>query len=317
MLNLAKRDMNEDILRIACGHIDIDFNDLLFLNDVDNFVYLFKKDKEYILRFTHSSHKSIEQINSELEFLEYLSRSGVSVNIPVPFISGNRVEVIPFEDRYFSVCYFEKVAGEQFNHMNDKFIYKLGKNTGRLHLLSKTYKPYLKRVEWYEDIFLEDSLNFEDISKVLNKVIIEIKRRPVNKDNYGLIHTSLVGDNIIVKDSELSILNFNNCKFMHFIYDIAVVLFELFVVENPNQSVKTIEHFYELFMEGYNTENILPSEEFYYMELFLELKRIETYVECITNYNDESRPKWAKDYIDINKKRINERDHIIHLEFRR
>ncbi|XMB86601.1 phosphotransferase [Mycoplasmatota bacterium WC44] len=323
MLENIKNDMNENILRKACNLIDVDLKDLKFAGGFENFLYSFHRDSEIMLRLSHSDHRCLEQINAEIDFIKYLAVNGVSVNKPVPLNNGKLIDTISFNEKYFSVCCFEKVEGEhlKLEDINDEFIFNYGKIIGKTHYLSKSFKPKYKRIEWYEDTYLDDHLiHFSEkdviIVETLNVLLEDINKIPKTKENYGLIHTDMHRGNFFVKENKLNLFDFDDASYMYFISDIAIVLFYLFVLDKPDHEQNEIEHFYDVFMEGYNSENILPSECFYHMKLFLELRRIELYAICVSEFSNELRPEWATNYINTHKERIIDRDHVIDLEFK-
>jgi len=82
------------------------------LDDVTNFVYEFKSQKDRrILRLTHSSHHTEDEIVAELDWVNFLLRQGVPASRPL--LSGNSrlTERFPVQGSYFVATVFEYTPG--------------------------------------------------------------------------------------------------------------------------------------------------------------------------------------------------------------
>ncbi len=73
---------------------------LNLIGGFQNYVYEYKgKDKSYILRLTHSSHRSENLIKGELHWISYLISNGISASKPIYSIPGNLTGKIPIGKR--------------------------------------------------------------------------------------------------------------------------------------------------------------------------------------------------------------------------
>lgn len=62
--------MNEPILENAVKLFGVGLSDLKYISGFQNFVYEYaKKDQDYILRLTHSSHRHSNSVRGELEWI--------------------------------------------------------------------------------------------------------------------------------------------------------------------------------------------------------------------------------------------------------
>jgi len=64
-----------------------------------------------ILRVSFTPERTLEQIQSELHFINYLSENGVKVSKPVPSQNGNWVEIIQAVGIPFHIVTFTKGKG--------------------------------------------------------------------------------------------------------------------------------------------------------------------------------------------------------------
>ena len=73
------------------------------LGDFENYIFKAKdkNNEDYVLRLTHSSHRSKKEVEAELDFLRYVAEHGAKVAGPRSSISQNLVEEIGAEDGTF------------------------------------------------------------------------------------------------------------------------------------------------------------------------------------------------------------------------
>src|SRR5690606_12764059 len=117
------------------------------LGDFENYVYeVTKEGKPYILRITHSSHRSENEILGELDWINYLHEHGANVSIVYPSNQHNLVEKqVTSDQTIFYACLFSKVIGKPIRSTEDEFNETLfecwGKEIGKLHRITKNYQP--------------------------------------------------------------------------------------------------------------------------------------------------------------------------------
>src|ERR1700690_2502791 len=76
--------------------------EIVLLDEVTNFVYEFKSQKELrILRLTHNSHHTEDEIAAELDWLNFLIQQGVPASKPILSNNGRLTERFPLGDSYF------------------------------------------------------------------------------------------------------------------------------------------------------------------------------------------------------------------------
>lgn len=207
------------------------------ISDVENFVYeCSRKDGPFILRITHSSHRGLNQILGELDWMRYLSDHDVVVAQPIPSGQGKFVENIDLGDSSFYVTAFEKIVGENIidsNACTPEMYQRWGRTMGRMHQLAKTYlpkEPAIRRAGWSEDDILAHITQYlKGQTQVLGKIqamLAWMAGLHQDTDSYGLIHADLTDVNYFVNDGRITVFDFDDCIYHWFVYDIAVVLYE-------------------------------------------------------------------------------------------
>jgi Ser/Thr protein kinase RdoA (MazF antagonist) len=109
------RELYSDaILDEALARYGIAKSDIHPLDGFESFVYECQKgDREYVLRVSHSLHRSADLTQGEIEWINYLADNGVPAARAVPSERGNLVEPIQVHDgSHFTAVSFERAAGD-------------------------------------------------------------------------------------------------------------------------------------------------------------------------------------------------------------
>ena len=135
----------------------------------------------------------------------YLASHGASVSMPIETRSKELVECIyAIDGSYFIISAFDKAPGRRakIDDFSPEFFIEYGKVIGKFHKLTKLYVPsenIQKRFIWHQDQILVDAKKYlkeEDFEmiNILKVLMDDIKKIPINNDNYGLIHTDNVAE---------------------------------------------------------------------------------------------------------------------------
>lgn len=284
------KEFNDDIINEAVARYGIEKEKLKFINDFENYIYEYEKNgKHYILRLTHSSHRSENLVNGELDWISYLHKNDVNVCNPVLSNNNRLVERIEGENSYFLATAFDKAMGQHIDRNNmllwNSIVFeKWGQTVGRMHALTKNYissKEQYKRFEISEDDLYQNGENYISIygEKFVQKHRNLMKwNNSLKRDNrsYGLIHTDVHQGNFFVYENNITVFDFDDCAYSFFINDIAIVLFYV-TWRLPSDDYTRVEfskEFFKHFMKGYNMENSLEAFWFDTIPNFLKLREL-------------------------------------------
>lgn len=93
---------SQEVLNEAALCYKADASNAKKLGDFENYVFeVERNDKPYILRLTHSSHRSKEELEGELKWINYLNGHGINVSLVHESINGELVEVVPVGESNF------------------------------------------------------------------------------------------------------------------------------------------------------------------------------------------------------------------------
>ncbi len=278
---------NESILGKVSALFSIDIEKLKLLGGFESLVFEFEKDTRcYILKLTHSLHRTPDQVTGELEWVDYLSKNGVSVCAVIPSANGNLLEVIEVEDSYFIVYVFEKAPGDtrRISDWDDNGIRGWGRIVGKMHALTKDYRPGSEattRSHWYDESFRHLDCVPEDQTKAKAAMIAletKLKQLPIDSDSYGLVHSDLHHGNLIVDDGSLVAIDFDDCNYNWFAYDLAMPFFYAIRDTSLGDDPASAQRYWDLLKEGYAQEYSLDPVWFEYVPDFLKLREAELYV---------------------------------------
>jgi len=261
-----------------------------------NLVYHFESDgQSRILRISFRSDRTLELIQAELHFANYLAANGVLVSRSIPSRNGNLIETLQAEGIIFYAVSF--VGGRGMRVPDNGYRYREGvpieeyfKNwghvLGQMHRMTKTYKPIsetIRRPEWhtweyYGGFPYADGLPI--INKKYDQLIAELHALPKDVDSYGLIHNDFNDGNFTVDydSGDITVFDFDDCCYFWFMYDIACAWeggIGRTMFRPLAERKDFMNRYMEQVMEGYNRENTLCAEWLDRLPLFLRLIQMQ------------------------------------------
>ncbi|MGM0847334.1 MAG: phosphotransferase enzyme family protein [Bacillota bacterium] len=245
------------------------------------------KEGYYNARITN--YKSFDEQLEEVIYTDFLFKEGFGVSPSIPSLNGRVVEKVTLEDKEVLSVLYKSAPGAHLsrNQWNAEVLKELGRQTGKLHRLSKKFEkvhPIRYINDWHDNeeyAFLKYIPKEEStIREIAEKILSTIKTIPINDSNYGLLHGDLWLENILVdKDLNLTMVDFQDCEKHFYIFDLAVPIYSALeysfagggnIVEYGRSITKAI-------IEGYQEENELSVEMVDNLPLFIKLKEIFEY----------------------------------------
>ncbi|MFH1701682.1 MAG: phosphotransferase [Candidatus Zixiibacteriota bacterium] len=321
------KDHEEDILAAVLKYFSIEKSDLKRLGSFESFVYEFERNnQDYILKITHSLHRDENQIMGELDWTNYLSDNGISVARPIQSVNNKWVERVDVDDSYFLIYAFEKVNGHHIGEddWDDSLIIKWGKITGRMHALTKIYKPTrpeFKRIDVFNDGFYNwrnidlEKYKFPEVLKRCHEVIDDMKQLPKDDNSFGLIHTDLHSWNFYVNNRDMTIFDFDDCAYNWFAHDIAIPLFyELQSNRFEPRDAAFARRFFRNFMEGYSSENQIDTDWLSHIPLFMKMREIDCFL-ILVSENAEDENDWCRKFMAGRREKIENDVPVVDIDF--
>lgn len=312
-----KQMFSNDMVREAAFLYGVSPDQITFLGGFQNFIYQYQNvGREFILRFTPSSHRSKDVILAELEWINYLSQHGVSVSKPVLSAKRQLLHVIDGGALYFTVAAFEKASGRKIGYpecLTDTHLFEIcGKITTEMHNLAKNFNPISTRHDWRDNYYLRNLATYvpasqSEVHRSCRELINEIDALPKNGDIYGLIHGDINVGNFHVSDNGITLFDFDECQYSWFMEDIAIQLYYLVYVygdDSIDERTSQASQFMEFFMKGYTSVATIDEYWLRQIPLFLRLREIIVYIGMHRSWDLDNLEGWGKDFITQSKVRI-------------
>lgn len=301
--NLAKLALLEYPIEVhqlsQVGHIS---GNLKFLVESENDRFLLSVQypiphKQYI--------PLVSVIESHLLWLEALNKeTNIVVQKPIPNRSNEVVTCITSQDDESDrvLCsLLSWIDGEPIKFPHPKHIKHIGGLMAQLHKHTQKWK--------LPEQFIRPSLDADDLSLSLNKLQIARDDGRISKDNFdilfktaikiqqayldettdpkkwGLIHNDLVPGNCLFYADDIRPIDFDNCGFGYYLYDLAWVLNQF-----PSDSRRN-------FMKGYSQIFPLSQEHWSSIEAFMIMSKLRTLSWWVGNQNHQFEyiPKFVQD----------------------
>ncbi len=277
-----------------------------------------KGDK--IIRISFLPDRTTEDFLSELEFVRYLYEHGDSVSNAVDSLSGHLLEEITYKDERFFVSVFEKAKGKQLADHGyryrkgvplTEYFYNCGKTLGKLHALSKGYKPLHHRYSFfdkYNDGFIDQTIPdaFPLLKEKLKELIQRLERLDRNSETFGMVHFDYSDGNYMIdyETGNITVFDFDNACFCWYMYDlenvwehgVGWIQSEL----DPDKRRQFMAEYFETVLKGYRSETEIDDKELENLPLFINVNLMENIVEHfkdIHNYGEELRSDEELSYL--------------------
>lgn len=261
------------------------------LGGFESFVYA-HPTAQRILRVTHVSHRSLADVQAELEFVSFLKANGAAVSEPIALMhvgAQDREHVLKVEQvGEFICCQFVMAEGRLVAQADwqSPLFESWGESIGQFHQLASQYQPVgEKRFDWRADANLDFASRIPPVeTKILglaDQHFQSMRALPTDPDLYGLIHSDAHPGNFFLHDSRLTFFDFDDCCYQWFVFDVATVLFGAVLRPWVGDSVKEREteakNFLSAFLVGYSKACNVPTFMLEQMQLFLKLRELSLY----------------------------------------
>jgi Ser/Thr protein kinase RdoA (MazF antagonist) len=268
-------------------------------------------ENKLVVRVTPPGHKTPNEVEAEIDWLVYLSENDAPVEHVISSQNDNLVEIIDTNAGKISVVCFEWAHGHLVSKedFSPQLFQTWGQAVGTLHRLTKDYKPPSQqsdRIQWFDDEYLNRALIPSDQETVLQRfdsLIDYFKEQPTTRNSFGLIHQDVHHDNLFLDGKRLTILDFDDCVYGFFIFDVANALgFSIWEKPEKMSNSQFADFYLKYFMTGYQKENQL--DDSWMEDLPKALKLFEFIHYNAFNMDYDLAGKGSFDALDERTKRI-------------
>lgn len=290
-----RREVMSAIARQALNFYHLsDAAQLHLLNQSENTTYLVEDpqtNRKMILRLNRPDYHTREELEAELVWIHSI-RQHTSIIVPevIPSQRGEWVQEFSTPLHGSSILHctmFSFLTGSAPDESNPdglvKYFRELGQVTARLHQHTRNWGTAhpLNRPTWDHDTMLgerarwgrwQDGLNvttsqvalFQQVSETIQTRLHMFGRSP---ERFGLIHADLRLANLLVEKGQIKVLDFDDCGYSWFLYDLAA---GLSFIEHQDSVPELIDSW----LSGYEAIRRLPDEDKLEIPTFIMLRRL-------------------------------------------
>lgn len=253
--------------------------------------------EQYMLRICHPRRTSVEVVRSELLWLVAV-RQEANLNVPEPILNkvAQYVTVVPNPDvpRLYLCTLFHWINGRfLYRTLTPSHLFQVGELTARLHQHTIHWERPAgftrRRVDNLNPLHQEQDDDFDEmvatqaiqavatvstpqdgkvVAAVIQKVWAVLQALGEGPDTFGLIHSDLHQRNYLFHNGQVGAIDFDDCGYGHWLYDLAVTLYCL--KDHPHFAVLR-----KAFLTGYRRNRPLSNEQEERLETFMALRALQ------------------------------------------
>lgn len=213
--------------------LDARIGDLL--GSCENLVWQVDAERPFVLRLSHSTHRSRAALQVELDWLTQLNRAGLSVCRPRFGLEGESLLRWRLGKESFWASAFDWLDGQVLARDGQwprAVVEKLGELTARLHLLADVLpRARLRhRSDWQGEAFIRQAgcwlpPDARWLLEPLQACQARLARLPRGRQHFGLIHGDIHSGNFrLVADAPV-LFDFDDAHRGWFVQDLTLILY--------------------------------------------------------------------------------------------
>lgn len=293
----------------------------LFIQHGLNDTYkIITKTHTYYLRIYRRGWRTINDIKSEIQLVDFLKEQGISVSNSISSELGEKILSINAPEGIRYVVLFESAKGiYQGKNINENKSEKFGELVGKIHKASDKL-PKIDRFSldfdhlYYEPLSRIKSCltnrknDYEYLENIGELILKEIELLVGNSSGFKICHGDLHTANVFFDENDNPCLfDFDCFGYSWRSYDLGIFLWDCLLM-NPDWTEENKKHIlslWESFLKGYKRENKLSSNEIKAAQMFVPIRYIFLMGLQIDRQNDWGWGNYINDaYFDNYLKKI-------------
>lgn len=278
--------MDDTMLKIA-KQFDKNAASIEFFTECRNLIYKVGcQGYSFILRLINQENRSKGQIESELDFQNYLFCNGADVVQPLLTEFGESCLSLDMNNHRYWVSAFKYANGKNWYERTDsseETLQRIGKALGKIHQLSKVYSPtkVVKRRLWNEqqELIKAETLFKNYNTELYNKFIDYIRKMDATEkssSNFGLTHGDYLMSNYLIDDSNnITIIDFDECEYSWYVADLAICMRCYLTGDDPlkvSQKTTETEMIHYNLLLGYKSEKPIDEEMVFGLDRYIRIR---------------------------------------------
>lgn len=275
-----------------------------YADSANNRVEQLSGSEKYVLRVSRPGYHSLPELEAEMEWIQKISED-TSLILASPLVNeeGKRIVRVCTDGQIFYGVLRQMLSGEHPGStgvQTEEEFEQAGEIAARLHeqVISWNGSMDLNRPVWdYESMLGSKGLFgdwracqelIEKEQRLLEQVCCMIRKRlehyPTDREHFGLIHADLRAANFLTEHGQMKILDFDDCGYGWFLYDLAASV--SFLECEPQ-----LGDWIRAWIRGYEKIRLFGSWEYQEIDTFVMIRRIQL-LAWITSHDDSDPVRW-------------------------
>lgn len=248
-----------------------------------------------ILRISYLRDRSMEDYLAETEFVHHLAKNSASVADVLPSKNGALVEGFSHGGQAFYASLFacakgDCIAAHGYRYREgaplSEYHYNCGKVLGKMHALSKRYKPEHRRKDFFA-LYTPERIasllpeGMPALQSKLETLLDELQTLPRNEETYGMVHFDYSDGNynIDYATGEITVFDFDNACYCWYLYDLANLWAHAvgWIQFEPDAAKREsfMQETFGTILEGYRSQTTISEEMLAQLPLLLKAELME------------------------------------------
>lgn len=278
-----------------------------FVRNFDNLVYRIATTPTLYLRITPITHRSREQIESELAVVQHAADSGVPVARPELSRSRCLAHSVLAAGAELVACVFREAEGVPYERWAERdsaeFFRAVGACMGKLHTSLSTFAPAerFSRFHWKQDRWARFAEHVPTSEKSAWELFTELERwtqgLSLDHPDFGFIHGDFTIVNFRIGRSGLCLFDFDSCCRHWRAYEIAAFLHYF-----GGRDSGTRRRAYDNVLAGYVQNASLPSEVVEQIPMFGKMRLLYSFLVSAEEWGFENLTSEQRAYFDLRRR---------------
>lgn len=238
-----------------------------------------------VLRLYRPGGRTLVEVISELEWMRALRESGPAL-VPDVITAPDGGDVLEIVREPLPTCFAVMFAHAPGHEPDEdelaEWFPRLGAITARLHLHARSWRrpPWFTRVTWDLATTVGDAPHWgpwhgsvhdpeqrRQLARLCDVVVRRLDSFGTGSDRFGLVHCDLRLANLLVAGDRLTVIDFDDCGFSWFMYDLACAL-------TFNEARADVDELISAWVAGYREVAPLDRSDEDEIPTFLMLRRL-------------------------------------------
>ncbi len=313
------RDMHRELESVAFNWSDAPLRELKLLTVSENatFKATYEDDCSIILRVNRAFYHTLEELHSEFNWVNAITLSDCNIKSPKVLSTHNGDYLVPIKLRSENeFLELHAVAMEFCDGSEPKvgkdliaWFEKLGKITAEMHTHSIAWsrpdgfvrkvwnlKTMVGKDGYWGDWREAADLSFTDIEVISAALKIANSRlkKYHNSDRYGLIHADLRLSNLLINESDMIVIDYDDCGFCWYMYDFAAAISFYELDEN-------VPELQAAWLKGYSAVKAVSQDDINEMQTFIFLRRVLLLAWLTSHSDTPTAEEFTKGFVEGTK----------------